>query len=428
MNEKKEDEIFCPECGKLIPEKSVYCNNCGNKIKVLKDEETDIKISSIKSENKNSKEVKSSPETNNNSKQKNSISNVYNKRPISIIALIAISVFFILILIPFFKNPSVTAFFYPVWGISAIFTIVLSILVFINKQPRKKWFIIFTIIAFIVSITSFIVSIEFEYDTDNKVAVEEAIPPEEKIDTTEATEVTNTTEETFKEDNQSTESVEEELKFSFDNYINKSKVQEYKMIKEQDISLKALGEKLPSDFTQEELNNMPINFRMKYCTTVPRNITEEELKSTLAHIIKNKSIENIDIDEIVVAAWYDEASVEKTICLASAEWCPEGRWEQMPPSIAENNIRDSYLINFYINVPIEGEQVKYGLTETERKQAFYELVQLQDQIPFDDPDYDEKMDEAYSIVAKKYGITRDQAFAIGVEGITKGWPMPEQVQ
>lgn len=427
MNEKKEDEIYCPECGKQIPDESFYCNYCGNKREVANNEKTENKLSDTKSTNTNFAQNK------NESKQNSVISNINHKRPISVLALIFIFIFFILILIPFFINPRISAFFYPVWGISTIFAIVLSILTFINKQPRKNWFGIFTIIAFIVSITSFIVAssssvAEYDTTTNNKLAVEETIMPETKIDTTEATEVPNTTEETFKEDNQSTESVEEELKFSFDNYIDKSKVREYKMIEEQDISLKALGEKLPSDFTLEELNNMPINFRMNYRITVPRNITEEELKSTLAQIIKDNSNGNLEIDEIYIAAWYDEASVGKQTCLARAEWCPEGRWEQMPPIIAENNIRDSYLINFYINVPIEGEQIKYGLTEAERKQAFYELVQLQDQIPFDDPDYDEKMDEAYSIVAKKYGITRDQAFAIGVEGITKGWPMPEQVQ
>lgn len=422
MNEKKEDEIYCPECGKQIPDESFYCNYCGNKIEVANNEKTENKLSDTKSTNTNFDQNK------NESKQNSVISNINHKRPIPVLALIFIFIFFILIFIPFFINPRISAFFYPVWGISTIFAIALSILTFINKQPRKKRFGIFAIIAFIVSITSFIVAIEFEYDTDNKVAVEEAIPIEEKIDTTEATEVPNTTEETFKEDNQTTESVEEELKFSFDNYIDKSKVRKYKMIEEQDISLKALGEKLPSDFTLEELNNMPINFRMNYRITVPRNITEEELKSTLAQIIKDKSNGNLEIDEIYIAAWYDEASVGKQICLARAEWCPEGRWEQMPPIIAENNIRDSYLINFYINVPIEGEQIKYGLTEAERKQAFYELVQLQDQIPFDDPDYDEKMDDADATIAEKYGITIEQVKAIGFEGVINGWPMPEQVQ
>jgi len=404
MNEKKEDEIYCPECGKQIPDESFYCNYCGNKIEVANNEKTENKLSDTKSTNTNFDQNK------NESKQNSVISNINHKRPIPVLALIFIFIFFILIFIPFFINPRISAFFYPVWGISTIFAIALSILTFINKQPRKKRFGIFAIIAFIVSITSFIVAIEFEYDTDNnKVAVEETIMPETKIDTTEAPEVSNNTEETFKEDNHSTESVEEELKFSFDKYIDSSKVREYKLVKEQDISVAN-------------------NFRMKYCITVPRNIIEEELKSTLAQIIKDKSNGNLEIDEIYIAAWYDEASVEKTISIAVAEWCPNGEWGEVSSEIANNNIRDSYLINFRLNVQIKEEEIKYGLTESERKQVFYDLVLLQDEVPIDDPKYDEKMDDADATIAEKYGITIEQVKAIGFEGGINGWPMPEQVQ
>jgi hypothetical protein len=185
-----------------------------------------------------------------------------------------------------------------------------------------------------------------------------------------------------------------------------------------------LGNKLPSEYTQEEIDKLPINFRMKYSIVVPHDIKEEELKSTLAYIMENKSYQDLSIDEIYVAAWYDLESVEKQICIARAEWCPEGIWEQMSPAIAANDVRDSYLVKFYFNSAIEQPELKYGLTEQQRKQVFYELVQLQDQVSMDDPNYDQKQEEAYLIVAKKYGITYDQAFAIGVEGLMNGWPMP----
>jgi len=35
MNEKKEDEIYCPECGKVIKRKSVICLHCGVQINEL---------------------------------------------------------------------------------------------------------------------------------------------------------------------------------------------------------------------------------------------------------------------------------------------------------------------------------------------------------------------------------------------------------
>ncbi|MBA7509689.1 hypothetical protein ES705_01653 [subsurface metagenome] len=216
-----------------------------------------------------------------------------------------------------------------------------------------------------------------------------------------------------------------EGKFSFDEYIEKSKVREYKIVEEEDISIKALGDKLFSEYTAEEIDRLPINKRMKYSITVPRDITEEELKSTLSQIIKEKSTENLEIDEIVVFAWYFKESVGQTAAMGKAEWCPNGEWGGLSPEIAENDIRDSYKIIFSIDIQIYEDEVKYGLTESERMKAFYDLVELQDSIPIDDPEWAEKNDEAYTIIAKNYGITRDQMFKIGIEGITKGWPMPE---
>lgn len=36
MNEKKEYEIYCPECGKAIKRNAVVCPYCGVQIKELK--------------------------------------------------------------------------------------------------------------------------------------------------------------------------------------------------------------------------------------------------------------------------------------------------------------------------------------------------------------------------------------------------------
>jgi len=74
---------------------------------------------------------------------------------------------------------------------------------------------------------------------------------------------------------------------------------------------------------------------------------------------------------------------------------------------------------------IYSSDTKYGLTEIQRKQAFYELVELQDSISLGDPDRNEKLEEAYSIIAKKYDITKEEMKQIGIEGIEKNWPMPE---
>jgi len=230
---------------------------------------------------------------------------------------------------------------------------------------------------------------------------------------------------TITEESKEETTLDESEEFSFDDYIEESKVREYEMIEEEDISTKALGDKVLSEYTAEELEKLPLNYRMKYSIVIPRDITEEELKSTMAQIIRDKSTENPDIDEIVVFTWYFEGSVGQSAAMGKAEWCPYGEWDELPPEIAENNIRDSYKIAFsQIEIQIYEDEEKYGLTESERMQAFYDLVALQDAIPINDPKWEEKNEETYGIIADKYEITEEQMRDIAIEGITKDWPMP----
>jgi spermidine/putrescine-binding protein len=77
-----------------------------------------------------------------------------------------------------------------------------------------------------------------------------------------------------------------------------------------------------------------------------------------------------------------------------------------------------------VNIQTSEEETKFGLTEEERMQAFYDLVELQDSIPFDDPEWNEKNEEAYAIIADEYEIAEEQMHDIAIEGITKDWPMP----
>ena len=77
------------------------------------------------------------------------------------------------------------------------------------------------------------------------------------------------------------------------------------------------------------------------------------------------------------------------------------------------------------NTTIDNSNVKYGLTEAQRKQAYYDLAVLQDSIAVEDPpNRSEKMTEAYSIIAKKYDITKDEMLEITAEGMGKNWPVP----
>jgi DNA-directed RNA polymerase subunit RPC12/RpoP len=163
----------CDKCGKEIEEDSEFCKYCGNKINIKKNKEEENK----ESNNPKDDLKKNHVIINTNTKK------VKIKRPISLTALISIFTFFVLILIPFYINPSISRFFYPLWGLFAVFAIVAFILIFFNKQPRKKWFIVSTCVAAILSFVFFIVAIvNTEFDDVNVVKNDETI-----VETTEIT-------------------------------------------------------------------------------------------------------------------------------------------------------------------------------------------------------------------------------------------------
>jgi len=101
-------------------------------------------------------------------------------------------------------------------------------------------------------------------------------------------------------------------------------------------------------------------------------------------------------------------------CTIPKTTAPETTTETTTP-IEENEITTTI---------IESSSIKYDLTEAQRQQAFYELCVLQDSISDGDPQRNEKMEEAYLIIAKKYDITKDEMVQIVVEGIEKNWPFP----
>jgi hypothetical protein len=57
------------------------------------------------------------------------------------------------------------------------------------------------------------------------------------------------------------------------------------------------------------------------------------------------------------------------------------------------------------------------IPEGKRKEIYYELVKYEDENP-------DKVTEAESVIAERYGITDEQMTNIEFEGIEKNWPMP----
>lgn len=244
-------------------------------------------------------------------------------------------------------------------------------------------------------------------------------------------------------------------KFSFEDYIQENLIKEYKIVEEEDISIKALGEKRLSDYSTEEITELPKNFRMSYSIVTHSDITLEELKSTLAQVIKEKSAANLDIDEIHVGAWESEESFKGgNPHIGSAEWSPYGEWAIMPPEIAKSNVRDSYKIVYSIDekaleaIKKNKEETLFGLSEATRKDIFKESVECEykgdreamkyyfpgcetcsEFIVADTYKYADKstdlIDSCREKVRKKYNITEEIRWKISIEALEKRWAMPE---
>ena len=123
----------------------------------------------------------------------------------------------------------------------------------------------------------------------------------------------------------------------------------YRIAESKYISFKAL-DKPPSKYSAAELLALPMNIRKKIVVVVPPNISEEQLKALLKHVVQEETKKNSDIDEVVVFAHGSEADVGGILLytLGRLEWCPNGVWGNVTSDIAAKNDRTSYQYVFHI--------------------------------------------------------------------------------
>jgi hypothetical protein len=244
-----------------------------------------------------------------------------------------------------------------------------------------------------------------------------------------------------------------EKSFKFENYIQQDKVREFKITEEENASIKALGDKKPSEYSSEELRNLPTNYRIRYSVIVPADITLDELKSTLAQVIKEKSTENSDIDEIWVGAWESEESMQGNPVIGNAKWCLNGKPGSVTPEIAINNIRENYSIVYDILEDIIGniqenkntnlselaEEIKKeihrklaeceGESDIEAKKYYSSSCEQCPEFIEDNLNkYVKKMDELLEACIEKvrseYNITEETELKISAEALLKRWSIP----
>lgn len=224
---------------------------------------------------------------------------------------------------------------------------------------------------------------------------------------------------------------------------------DYNIIKTEDISRKATGNKNIEDFTSGELTSLSTNKKIKYFVVIDSIINEEQAKSTINKIISDLIKKDQDIDEIILWLYSEEDLVDDGTGydIGSAIFAPLGELGNVDSEIASSNNKSNYKISYsiknnleeYLKNRNESEDV-FGFSVEERKQIFKDIVSAQDKArseadkkyPVDDylinyennsNEYKRLTDIYEKEVLGKWGITNEQKSEISREAQVKFWPL-----
>jgi len=184
-------------------------------------------------------------------------------------------------------------------------------------------------------------------------------------------------------------------------------VRPYRIIEKQDISVKALTKRL-SDYNNAQLRALPMNIRKTYRIVVPSNVTKEELKALMKHLVKQVTKENSDIDEVAVYAYDREEDSDSAYTFGKMEWCPNGNWAGVTPRIASSNDRSSYQYVFNIKEKVG----RLSTTDIPTKQE-YAIYDTYYKALWAEEDLDEEIIKKR--VAKKLGISEKKLQEIWIK-------------
>lgn len=244
---------------------------------------------------------------------------------------------------------------------------------------------------------------------------------------------------------------------SVENTENKTNTQEekvdttsnavsYEIVKTEDMSRKAMGDKSLSDYTTAELKKLPTNKRIFYKVVVPTTIKVEQVKPTVDKIISDLTNKDKDIDEIILDLYSDKEMITESWDVANAIWAPGGELGNVNASIASSNNRSGYKTTIQIKDKLEEylaqkskSEDKFGLSESQRRQFFKEIVAAEDRArneaekkyPMDNVNNFQKNTDEYNRLAdiyrgqvmQKYGVNKDQEASIVGEAFKENWPM-----
>ncbi|NCB20647.1 MAG: hypothetical protein EOM88_01830 [Clostridia bacterium] len=223
---------------------------------------------------------------------------------------------------------------------------------------------------------------------------------------------------------------------------------DYSIVKTEDMSRKAMGNKNIEDFTSSELSNLPNNKKVKYFAVINSVIDQDIAKSTANKIILDIIVNDKDVDEIILWLYSDKDLIDSgAYDIGSVIFAPLGDLGNVNSEIALNNDKSSYKISYDIKSNLEEylksrneQEEKFGFNVEERKQIFKDIVSAQDKAraeadkkyPVDDylTNYENNSNEYKRLadiyekeVLEKWNISSEQKTEISREAQIKNWPL-----
>lgn len=163
---------------------------------------------------------------------------------------------------------------------------------------------------------------------------------------------------------------ESEAKYKID--FDSTKLSTFTIEESEFSSAKAMTRKL-SDYTTQELKDLPKFIRLTMSIVVPFDISKENLENTLKSIVSKKTEKDNDIDEIVIFAYDDKNDIGTGYTFGKLLWSPNAKTGNVTPEIAKKNIRTNYKFDIIIKDKV-GEISKSNLPTKRELEIYNEIM------------------------------------------------------
>ncbi|QHI37477.1 hypothetical protein IMCC3317_28560 [Kordia antarctica] len=192
---------------------------------------------------------------------------------------------------------------------------------------------------------------------------------------------------------------QDELPYKID--FDSTKVAKFTIEHSELVKSKAL-DKILSDYTTQELKELPEFKRLTLGIVVPFDISKESLLNTMKYITSEKIKENKDIDEIMIFAYDDKKDLTNSggiYTFGKLFWGPNGKTGNVTSKIAKNNNRDSY--KFDIDIKDKVGNIKKTDLPTKRELDIYNEMMNEKYIDLQEEEYHPLIMKKFNIKTKK---------------------------